>query len=126
MYGVNAAGLKGCRQSSSARADLRHRRRFPERPLRDWAERKQARVGLGNTVSVTLQLDQESREIPMPDELAEALRTNDLLDKFNALTPGQRRAALQWLQSAKTRPTWERRVETLVMRLATKGNLLIW
>lgn len=88
--------------------------------------RKQARVGLGNTVSITLQLDQESREIPMPDELAEALRTNDLLDKFNALTPGQRRAALQWLQSAKTRPTWERRVETLVMRLATKGNLLIW
>lgn len=83
--------------------------------------RKQARVGVGHTVVVSLQLDEESREIPLPEELAAALRENDLLDKFNALAPGHRRYILLWLQSAKTRPTWERRVETLAMRLATKN-----
>ncbi len=92
--------------------------------------RKQARVGLGDVVEVRLQLDEESREIPLPDELAEALRENDLLDKFNALAPGHRRYALLWLQSAKTRPTWERRVETLVRRLALKktgnGGIIPW
>jgi hypothetical protein len=92
--------------------------------------RKQARVGLGDTVAVSLQLDEESREVAMPEELTEALRENDLLDKFNALAPGHRRYALLWLQSAKTRPTWERRVETLVRRLAAKktgnGGVLPW
>ncbi len=83
--------------------------------------RKQARVGVGHTVEVSLQPDEESREVPLPDELAEALRENDLLDKFNALAPGHRRYVLLWLQSAKTRPTWERRVENLVMRLTTKN-----
>ena len=82
--------------------------------------RKQARVGLGQTVEISLQPDEESREVPLPTELAEALRENDLLDKFNALAPGQRRYAVLWLQSAKTRPTWERRVETLVKRLAAR------
>ncbi len=83
--------------------------------------RKQARAGVGQTIEVSLQPDEESREVPLPDELAEALRANDLLDVFNALAPGHRRYVLLWLQSAKTRPTWERRVETLVMRLATNN-----
>jgi hypothetical protein len=82
--------------------------------------RKRTRTGLGHTVEVSLQLDESSRDVPLPEELAEALRANELLEEFNALTPSHRRYALQWLQSAKTRPTWERRVETLVTRLATK------
>lgn len=80
--------------------------------------RKQARVGLGQTIEIALQLDEVSRELAMPDELAVALRANDLLDQFNALPPGLQRAVLQRLQTAKTRPTWERRVEELVARLA--------
>jgi hypothetical protein len=81
--------------------------------------RKQTRTGLGHTVEIRLQLDEASREIALPEELAAALRANDLLERFNALTPGLQRAALQRVQSAKTRPTWEQRVEELVTRLAT-------
>ncbi len=91
------------------------------RMILNGALRKQARVGVGHTVEVSLQADEAARAVPLPDELAEALRENELLDKFNALPPSHRRHTLLWLQSAKTRPTWERRVETLVMRLATKN-----
>ena len=83
--------------------------------------RKQARVGLGQTVEISLQLDAMPRDSALPEELVSALRANDLLDKFNALTPGLQRAVLQRLQAAKTRPTWERRVEEVVARLATNN-----
>ncbi|MBI1760486.1 MAG: DUF1905 domain-containing protein [Acidobacteria bacterium] len=83
--------------------------------------RKQARAGVGDAVEISLQADEAARALQLPEELAEALRENDLLDKFNALPPSHQRHTLQWLQSAKTRPTWERRVETLVMRLTTNN-----
>ena len=79
--------------------------------------RKQARVGVGDTVELMLQLDTESRQAAMPPELEAALRENELLDAFNALAAAKRNYMLKWLQEAKSRTTWERRVETLVMRL---------
>ena len=83
--------------------------------------RKQARIGLGQTIEIVLQLNAAPHDTVLPEELVSALRANDLLDQFHALTPGLQRAVLQRLEAAKTRPTWERRVEELVVRLATNN-----
>ncbi|MGH9839593.1 MAG: YdeI/OmpD-associated family protein [Blastocatellia bacterium] len=65
-------------------------------------------------------LDTEPRDVPLPDELAEALRENDLLDAFNRLTPSDRRIALTWLTNAKKEETRNRRIELLVRRLVAR------
>lgn len=88
--------------------------------------RKRARVGIGSSVEIKLQPDEVSRDAVMPPTLEEALRENELLDAFNALSRTKRNAALKWLESAKTSATWERRVETLVMKLHNNNLTGIW
>lgn len=88
--------------------------------------RKRARIGLGNNVEISLQRDEVSRDAVMPPELEEALRENELLDVFNAMSRAKRNAALKWLESAKTAATWERRVESLVMNLLHNNLKGIW
>jgi hypothetical protein len=88
--------------------------------------RKQTRVGFGDTVAISLMLDEVSREVVMPEALAEALRENDLLDVFNALPRTRRQAILKWLEQAKTTATWERRVETLVGKLHHNKLADVW
>jgi hypothetical protein len=88
--------------------------------------RKRTRVGFGDSVEISLQLDEVSRDVVMPQMLEEALRENELLDSFNALSRTKRNAALKWLQSAKTAATWERRVELLVMKLLNNDLAGIW
>jgi len=82
--------------------------------------RMRAGVGVGDTVKISLTLDAEPRDVPLPDELAEALRENDLLDAFNRLTPSDRRIALTWLTGAKKEETRNRRIELLVRRLVER------
>ncbi len=88
--------------------------------------RKLARVGLGNSVEISLQRDEVSRNAVMPPELEGALRENELLDVFNAMSLSKRNAALKWLESAKTTATWERRVESLVMNLLHNNLKGLW
>lgn len=88
--------------------------------------RKRARVGLGNSIEISLQRDEVSRNAVMPPMLEEALRENELLDAFNALSLSKRNAALKWLESAKTNATWERRIESLVMKLHKNGLADMW
>ena len=88
--------------------------------------RKQARIGFGDTVEISLQHDKVSRDALMPKALEDALRENDLLNAFNALSRTKRQAALKWLDQAKTTATWERRVELLVMKLRNNNLAEIW
>ena len=88
--------------------------------------RKRAGVGLGHSVEISLQRDEISRDAVMPPLLEEALRENELLNAFNALSRAKRNAALKWLESAKTTATWERRVESLVMNLLNNNLKGIW
>jgi hypothetical protein len=74
--------------------------------------RKAARVDAGDVVSVMLELDGESREVPVPAELRRALRKSASDRKiFVELTPGLRREFLCWVMAAKTAETRERRVQ---------------
>ncbi len=88
--------------------------------------RKLTRVSFGDTVEISLQLDEISRDAVMPKALEDALRENDLLNAFNALSRTKRNASLKWLEQAKTSTTWERRVESLVMKLHNNNLSEIW
>ena len=88
--------------------------------------RKQTRIGFGDTVEISVEFDQVSRDAIMPKALADALRENDLLDAFNALSRTKRNAALKWLEQPKTTATWERRVELLVMKLQSNNLFEVW
>lgn len=88
--------------------------------------RKRTRVGFGDCVEIRLQPDEVSRDAVMPPLLEEALRENELLNAFNAMSRAKRNAALKWLESAKTTATWERRVELLVMKLLNNDLAGIW
>jgi hypothetical protein len=79
------------------------------------AVRKPAGVDTGDSVDLTLALDTESRELPVPADLAEALdrrgeQGQSSWESFELLPPGLRREALQWLGAAKSAPTRNKRI----------------
>ena len=81
------------------------------------AIRKVAGVDTGNTVELTLALDKDPRDPPMPLELAEHREALELLP------PGQRREILQWMGAAKGKTTRATRVRKVMAHLAKKGIL---
>ena len=81
------------------------------------AVRKQARVALGDSVEISLAIDTASREQTLPEDLAEALRENDLLEAFQSWQPSKRRMLLAWIKEAKAEETRLRRAERMVQYL---------
>ncbi|OGO39805.1 MAG: hypothetical protein A2147_00025 [Chloroflexi bacterium RBG_16_57_8] len=85
--------------------------------------RQQAGVGTGDSVDITLELDTEPRDLPVPRELAEVLATNpDARDRFEKLTPSQQREILAYLNSLKKTDTLKRNAEKIAARLVS-GHL---
>lgn len=84
--------------------------------------RKAARVDAGDIVGVMLELDRESREMPVPSKLRSALRESASDRKiYGELTPGLRREFLRWVSAAKTAETRERRVQRGLQTLRTRA-----
>lgn len=76
------------------------------------AIRKAAGVEDGDEVSLVVRPDEESREIPVPDDLARALkRTKGAQAAFDSLTPIQRGAFVQSVLDAKKPETRRRRIK---------------
>lgn len=75
--------------------------------------------GPGDTVSITLTHNRARDQVALPDDLAAAL-TPSAHAFFDTLTPGRRRAWVQWVESAK-RPTMrERRIAHAAEQLAAR------
>ena len=73
--------------------------------------RKAAGVDTGEAVGLVLRVDTQSRETPIPIDLAKALRsTKGGRAAFQKLTPGLRREFLRWVLNAKRPETRERRI----------------
>jgi hypothetical protein len=72
--------------------------------------RKSAGAETGDSIDLTLALDEESRELPVPADLADALERRSAWQSFELLPPGLRREALQWLQAAKSAETRNKRI----------------
>ena len=65
----------------------------------------------------------ESREIPVPDDLTEALRaTSGALKAFEKLTPSHRKELLVWILDAKRPETRERRIRRTVKHVVSRSG----
>jgi hypothetical protein len=84
--------------------------------------RKAAHADVGDAVGIELKLDRESRELPIPPELAAGLKRRPLLRKeFDRLPPGGRMQFLRFLLKAKapaTRAKYTKRVLEILLERA--------
>jgi hypothetical protein len=73
--------------------------------------RAAAGIDVGDSVEVVLELDEEPREIDVPEALAQALAGDpDARRVYDALAFTHRRKYAEWIASAKRAETRERRV----------------
>jgi hypothetical protein len=71
----------------------------------------------GDTVSVTLVVDDEPRRVEVPDDLRAALVEASLQARFDGLSCSHRREYVNWIEEAKRPATWQRRIEQTVERV---------
>jgi hypothetical protein len=71
----------------------------------------------GDTVSVTLVVDDEPRRVEVPDDLRAALAAASLQARFDALSYSHRREYVNWIEEAKRPATRQRRIEQTVERV---------
>ena len=74
--------------------------------------------GPGDTVDVTVALDEAPRTIKVPADLAEALAAADRSGAFDAQSYSHRREWVRWVEEAKRPATRARRIAATVERLA--------
>ena len=82
------------------------------------ANREAAGVAAGDTVDVTIELDEEPRVVEVPDDLAVALAADaDATAAFDRLSYSHRREYVEWIDEAKRAETRARRISGTVERL---------
>jgi hypothetical protein len=74
----------------------------------------------GDTMTVTLERDDEERTVTVPDDLAKALDAARVRSHFDNLSYSHRRQYVMWIDEAKRRDTRARRVAQTVERLAAE------
>jgi hypothetical protein len=87
--------------------------------------REAAGVGVGDSVRVTLKLDNAPRTLEMPQALREALEGNPAArTAWDALAPSRRREILSYLNFLKTPAALERNVQkTIAEVLGARGTI---
>lgn len=86
--------------------------------------RKASRADVGDLVSVEVSADRQSREIPVPSDLAAALRRHITARKaFENAPSGYRRQILKWMDSAKSDSVRARRIEVVIDRMLERAIL---
>jgi hypothetical protein len=87
---------------------------------------KQIRTRLGkepgDTLTVTLMVDDKPRRVDVPGDLRAALAEARLQSRFDALSYSHRREYVQWIEEAKRPATRQRRVEQTVARVGPSGG----
>ena len=79
--------------------------------------RTEAKIGAGDTVEVTLELDDSPRTVTLPADLEAALASAGALEAFVALSYSKQRAFIDPVEAAKAVDTRARRVEMVVTTL---------
>jgi Bacteriocin-protection, YdeI or OmpD-Associated/Domain of unknown function (DUF1905) len=86
--------------------------------------RKAARADVGDLVGVELRFDRESRALPVPNEILEALKTRPKARKvFQQMGPGTRRQTLLWFDKAKSQVVRQKRLARLLDVLMERALL---
>jgi hypothetical protein len=82
------------------------------------AMREHCGKAIGDTVHVSLELDNEPRELEVPEDVAAALTGSEAaMAKFTSLPYYIRRQEIIKITSAKTPPTREKRIKALIEQL---------
>ncbi len=76
--------------------------------------RRAARIEPGHSVRVVVQPDFGPRDVPIPDDLALALREEDVSADWDALPPGKREHIVRWIEQAVHETTRAKRVARAV------------
>lgn len=77
-----------------------------------------ARLEMGRTITVAIELDAEPRVVDVPKDLARALAKNGAArQRFEALSYSHRKEHVQWVSKAKKEETRARRIARVVDRL---------
>jgi hypothetical protein len=84
---------------------------------------KKLGIDSGDIVEVALELDDEPREVAMPEELAAALAEHrGAFAAFRAVTPTLQREFILWFGAAKSSATRERRLRIGIPRLMERAR----
>jgi len=75
-------------------------------------------VAAGDHLDVTLELDTAPRTVEVPADLAQALASAGLRERFDALSPSARKAHVTSVEGAKAEATRTRRVAKVVSDLS--------
>lgn len=89
------------------------------------AHREAAGVRAGQTLSITLTLDDKPRVIAIPKDLAAALRKARLLDRFEAMSFTHRREYVEALEDAKKPETRQRRLRACIAAVKLRKPVAI-
>lgn len=82
------------------------------------ANREAAGVKGGDTLDVTLELDEQPRTVAVPDDLAAALATKSgARGAFDALAFSKRKEFVRQVEDAKTQETRDRRIAGIVDKM---------
>jgi hypothetical protein len=74
--------------------------------------------GQGDTVHVVMQIDTEERTVTPPEDLAQALETDEQAKaQFDKLSYSHRKEYVDWIEEAKKPETRARRIEQTLERL---------
>lgn len=78
------------------------------------AHRAAAGVAAGDTVDVTLEVDDAPREVEVPADLADALAAAGVTEPFGRLSYSAQRAHVLSVEGAKTEATRSRRISAVL------------
>ena len=81
------------------------------------ANRQACGVQGGQTLRVTLELDTETRDVPLPADLQAALEAAGALEAFSKAAPSIRKEYIRQVEEAKAPETRARRVAKIVEKL---------
>ena len=86
--------------------------------------RKAARADVGDLVGIELRVDRESRVLPLPEEIAQALKTRPKARKaFERMGPGTRRQFIMYFDKAKSPAVRQKRLARLIEILFERALL---
>jgi hypothetical protein len=82
--------------------------------------------GLGDTIRVELDVDEQLREVTMPVDMQQALhKDKKAMECYAALAYSHRKRHIEWVEGAKKAETRARRVERLIRELKETGKKIV-
>jgi len=76
--------------------------------------RRAAGIEAGDRVAIVLAVDARSRELPVAQDLEDALREADVAETFASLTMARRNEIIRWIEDAKRDDTRAKRIAKAV------------